>query len=227
MKIAASFLSCKRIKEGIKKLSLTDVDYIHVDLVDGTLNQGRKIPMRKLKKIYKYTSKRLDVHLMVKNPKKYIRRFALLNTETIVFPIESEKGIEKNLDLIKNYGIKCGLAISPKSELSRLKPYLDKIDVVLVMAIKPGLGGQSFLEETPTRIQILKKMIRETRSKCLISVDGGINEETIKKVKGVDIVVVGSYITNTKDYQEQINKLRSNGQTKEKTKESRKNRTVL
>lgn len=209
MKIAASFLSCKKIKEGIQKLSLTDVDYIHVDLVDGTMNEGRQIPIRKLKKIYKYTNKRLDVHLMAKNPQKYIPKFALLNTENIIFPIEIENGIEKNLELIRSFSIHCGLAINPSTELSRLKPYLDKIDVVLVMAAEPGYGGQPFMEETTSRIQMLKKMIEEAKANISITVDCGINEETVKKVKGVDTVVVGSYITNGKNYQEQVDKIRN------------------
>lgn len=208
MKIAASFLSCAKIKPAIEKLSLTDVEYIHIDLVDGTLNEGRKIPLRKLKKIYKYTSKPLDVHLMVKNPKKYIKKFALLNTETITFPIEIEKGIEENIDLIHSYGIKCGLAINQDTELSRLKPFLDKIDSVLVMSIIPGYGGQKFIEETQKKVSTLQNMIKEMKLNITICVDGGINNETSKLIKNVDMIVVGSYITNSKDYQKQIDIIR-------------------
>lgn len=208
LKIAASFLSCKNIKEGIKKLSLTDVDYIHVDLIDGTFIKGREIPFRKLKKIYKYTNKRLDVHLMVKKPKKYIQKFVTLNTEVITFPVEIENKIDKNLDLIRSYGIKCGLAISPKTELSTLIPYLDKIDIVLVMGVEPGYGGQAFIEDTVQKVKELKAMIKKAKVNVQVSVDGGINEETIKKLKKIDIVVAGSYITNAKNYQEQIDSLR-------------------
>lgn len=210
MKIAASFLSCPKIKPAIEQLSLTDIEYIHIDLVDGTLNEGRKIPLRKLKKIYKYTSKPLDVHLMVKKPKKYIKKFASLNTETITFPIEIENGIEENIELIHSYGIKCGLAINPETELSRLKPFLEKIDSILVMSIHPGYGGQKFIEETPKKISTLKNMIKEMKLNTTICVDGGINNETSQLVKNVDMLVVGSFITNNKDYQKQIDIIREN-----------------
>lgn len=210
MKIAASFLSCPKIKPAIEQLSLTDVEYIHIDLVDGTLNEGRKIPLRKLKKIYKYTSKPLDVHLMVKKPKKYIKKFASLNTETITFPIEIENVIEENIELIHSYGIKCGLAINPETELSRLKPFLEKIDSILVMSIHPGYGGQKFIEETPKKISTLKNMIKEMKLNTTICVDGGINNETSQLVKNVDMLVVGSFITNNKDYQKQIDIIREN-----------------
>lgn len=208
MKIAASFLSCPKIKPAIEKLSLTDVEYIHIDLVDGTLNEGRKIPLRKLKKIYKYTSKPLDVHLMVKKPKKYIKTFASLNTETITFPIEIENGIEANIDLIHSYGIKCGIAINHDTEISRLKPFLDKIDSVLVMSIIPGYGGQKFIEETPKKISTLQNMIKKMKLNISVCVDGGINNETVKLIKNVNMIVVGSYITNSNDYQKQVDMIR-------------------
>lgn len=208
MKIAASFLSCPKIKPAIEQLSLTDVEYIHIDLVDGTLNEGRKIPLRKLKKIYKYTSKPLDVHLMVKKPKKYIKKFAALNTETITFPIEIENGIEEGIELIHGFGIKCGIAINPDTELSRLKPFLDKIDLILVMSIHPGYGGQKFIEETPKKISALQEMIKKMKLNITICVDGGINNETAKLIKNVDMIVVGSYITNSKNYQKQIDMIR-------------------
>lgn len=208
MKISASFLACKKIKKGIKKLSLTDVEFIHVDVVDGKFVQGRKIPFYKLKRIYKYTSKRLDVHLMVKKPKRYIQKLAPLNAENIIIPVEVEKKLEQNLELIKSYGIKCGLAISPKTDIAKLRPYLDKIDIVLVMGVEPGYGGQPFIEETISRIKEIKEMILEMDAKVLVSVDGGVNDEVAKRLKNVDILVAGSYITNKEDYQKQIDNLR-------------------
>lgn len=206
MKISASFLACKKIEKAIRKLSLTDVDYIHVDVIDGKFVEGRKIPFRKLKKIYKLTSKRLDVHLMVKKPKKYIKKFASLNTERILFHVELEKNIEKNLDLIRKFGIKNGLVINPDTDIERLKPYLDKIDTILIMSVTPGFGGQAFQENAVERLNKIKKMI-ENR-KIELSIDGGIGDEQVKKLTKADIIVSGSYITNSDNYQEQINKLR-------------------
>ena len=208
MKISASFLACKNIKKALIKLGLTDANYIHVDVVDNKFVEGRKISIRKLKKIYKYTQKRLDVHLMVKKPKKYIKKLATLNTERIIFHVELEKNIEKNLDYIHSFGIKNGLAINPDTDISILRPYLDKIDTILVMCVNPGYGGQTFIPESIEKIQKIKKMIG--KKKIELSVDGGIKEEQAKLLKDipVDIIVAGSYITNSKNYQEMITSLR-------------------
>ena len=217
MKISATFLACKRIVPAIKKLSLTDTDYIHVDVIDNKFVKGKKIPLRKLKKIYKYTSKRLDVHLMVKRPKRYIKKFATMNTEFITLHVELEKKLEKYIEYIQSYGLKAGLAISPDTDISKLEPYIDKISLVLVLGVQPGYGGQAFIEKTIERVQEVKKLIEEKKPSVLISVDGGINEEVFMKLPEVDILTVGSYITSNKNYQEQITKLRN---LKQKEKDS-------
>jgi len=207
MKISASFLACKKIENGIKKLSLTDVDYIHVDIIDGKFVNGKVIPFRKLKKIYKLTPKRLDIHLMVKNPKKYIKKLAPLNAERIIFHVELEKNIDKNLELIHKYGIKNGLAINPDTDISILEPYLDKIDTILIMSVNPGYGGQAFIDSSVDKLKKIKKLIG--KRKIELSVDGGINDVTVKKIKKyVDIIISGSYITNSDNYQEKIDSLR-------------------
>lgn len=209
MKVSASFLSCKKIIPAIEKLSLTDVDYIHVDFIDGKFVVGKKIPFHKLKKISKVSSKRLDVHLMTNNLKKYIKKFATLNCEYITFHVEVEKDIEKYIDLIHSYGIKCGLAINPNTDIEILGPYLNMIDMVLVMSVVPGYGGQPFIPETVEKVKKLKDVITKDKLKIVINIDGGINNETVKEIQPfVDMVVSGSYITNSNDYQEKINSLR-------------------
>lgn len=209
MKISTSFLSCKKIDDGIKKLNLTDTDYIHVDFIDGKFVVGKTIPFRKLKKIPKYTSKRLDVHLMTDKLDKYIKKFSLLNCEYITFHIEATKEVEKYISMIHSYGIKCGIALNPSTDIEEIKPYLDMIDLVLVMSVVPGYGGQSFIEETSVKLDKLRKYIKKEKLDVIINVDGGINNETLKKVKPyVDMVVSGSYITNSSNYQETINTLR-------------------
>lgn len=209
MKVSASFLSCKKILPAIEKLSLTDVDYIHVDFIDGKFVVGKTIPFRKLKKISKVSSKRLDVHLMTNKLQKYIKKFALLNCEYITFHVEVEKDIEKYINLIHNYGIKCGLAINPDTDIEKLKPYLSMIDMVLVMSVVPGYGGQAFIPEVVDKVKELKNYLVEKELNVIINIDGGINNETIKQIQPfVDMVVSGSYITNGNDYQEKINSLR-------------------
>ncbi len=207
--ISTSFLSCKKIIPAIEKLNLTDTDYIHVDFIDGKFVVGKKIPFRKLKKISKVSSKRLDVHLMTNKLKKYIKKFASLNCEYITFHVEVEKDIEKYIDLIHSYGIKCGLAINPNTDIKILKPYLPLIDMVLIMSVEPGYGGQTFIPATVDKIKKIKKLITTNKAKVTISVDGGINSETVKEIKeNVNLIVSGSYITSGDDFQEKINSLR-------------------
>ena len=205
MKVSTSVLSCKDINYVINKLSFTDIDYIHLDFIDNTYVKGKKIPFRKIKKISSH--KRFDVHLMTRKVKKWIKKFALLNCEYITFHVEATKDVDKYIDLIHGFNIKAGLAISPDTDIDVLKPYLDKIDLILVMSVYPGYGGQKYIEGTEDKIKKIRTLVKD--KKVIISVDGGINDETIKKVKDkVDMVVSGSYITNSKDYIDKINSLK-------------------
>lgn len=208
MKVSASFLSSKKAERDLMILNDTDVDYIHVDFMDGKFTKNTGYSVRQLKKVYKFTSKRLDVHLMVKKPKKYIRSFADLNTEYLSFHVEIGEEIEPLLDLTKAYGMKCGLAISPTTPMEKLEKYLPLLDQVVVMSVEPGKGGQAFLKETPKRIKELKEMIQEKGLNLIISVDGGITDETRKQVDLADMVVAGSYIVKSEDFQQAITSLR-------------------
>lgn len=208
MLISTSFLSSKNLIHDLVKLDKTDTDYIHVDIMDGKFVKKKTMPFKEMRNIYKYTNKRLDVHLMVKNPKKYIEDYASLNTEYISFHIESDENIEKNLQLIKEYGIKSGLAISPDTEIKELVPYLPLLDLVLIMSVEPGAGGQDFIVKTKDKIKELKILLSEYNSDVKISVDGGINDRTKKYCTDCDILVSGSYIINGDDLQEKIDSLR-------------------
>lgn len=207
--ISSSFLSCRKIIPAIKKLNLTDTDYIHVDFIDGKFVVGKKIPFRKLKKISKFSSKRLDVHLMTNKLKKYIKKFASLNCEYITFHVEIGKDIEKYIDLVHSYGIKCGLAINPNTPIKELESYLPMVDMVLVMSVEPGYGGQAFIPKTVDKVKELNKYLTTNELNVTVSVDGGINDKTVKGIKDhVDMLVSGSYITSSNDFQEKINILR-------------------
>ena len=208
MLISTSFLSSKNLIHDLVELDKTDTDYIHVDIMDGKFVKKKTMPFKEMRNIYKYTNKRLDVHLMVKNPKKYIEDYASLNTDYISFHIESDENIEKNLQLIKEYGIKSGLAISPDTEIKELVPYLPLLDLVLVMSVEPGAGGQDFIVKTKDKIKELKILLSEYNSDVKISVDGGINDRTKKYCTDCDILVSGSYIINGDDLQEKIDSLR-------------------
>ena len=208
MKVSASFLSSKKIVEDIIKLNQTDVDYIHLDILDGKFVPNKSLPFSELKHIYKYTSKRLDVHLIVTNPCKYIPLYASLNTEFIIFHLEVDEDIEKNLKLIKKYSIKAGLAIKPNTKVNELLPYLPFLDIILIMSVEPGFGGQEFIEETGEKLKELKKLLNTYHNETIISVDGGINDKTRLLCNDASIVVSGSYIINSDNFQDRITSLR-------------------
>ena len=142
MKISTSFLSSQHIPKDLMKLDQTDVDYIHVDIMDGKFVDHKTMPFKEMRHIYQYTSKRLDVHLMVEEPSKYIPLYAELNTEFISIHVEIDEDIKKDLELIRSFSIKPSLAISPDTKVSELVPYLPFIDMILVMSVYPGKGGQ-------------------------------------------------------------------------------------
>lgn len=208
MLVSTSFLSSNNIPRDLKKLNETDTDYIHVDVMDGKFVPNKTMPFSEMKNIYKYTSKRLDVHLMVNDPMKYINDYATLNTEYITIHEEIDVDIIEMLKLIKSYGIKCGLAIKPDTLVSDLVPYLPLLDLVLVMSVEPGAGGQKFIMESEEKIKEVKTLIDTYNLSTKISVDGGINSETKNYCSLCDILVSGSYIVNSLDFSKQIDSLR-------------------
>jgi len=207
-KISASFLSSKNIPVDLKKLDQTDVDFIHVDIMDGKFVKNKTMPFREMKHIYKYTSKRLDVHLMVNDPSKYIPLYAELNTEFITFHVEVDEDIIKNLELIHSYSIKSGLAIRPETPIKVLVPYLPYVDEILVMSVVPGEGGQEFLPETESKLKELRDLLNSYPINVLINVDGGVNQDTKDMCRDADILTSGSYIIRSDHYQEKISSLR-------------------
>ena len=205
-KVSVSFLSSKDEQKDIIKLNRTSCDYIHVDVMDGRFVKKRHKPYKMLYKMGSSLTKRLDVHLMEKNPLKHINYFAALNSEYLTIHVELDK-VDKYIDLIKQYGIKVGLAINPDTDVSCLLPYLSKIDMVLIMSVYPGKGGQEFIEDTIKKILIVKKMIVSKKLKVKISVDGGVDAEIAKRLDFVDIIVSGSYVFNAQNISESISKL--------------------
>ncbi|MBQ7105614.1 MAG: ribulose-phosphate 3-epimerase [Bacilli bacterium] len=204
-KVSVSFFNSTNIEDDLINLCSTDTDYIHVDVGDGKFIERKFNPIKELSSLNGALTKRLDVHFMVEDPTDYIKSYSELNCEYITFHCEIKKDILSLLELIKKYGIKCGLSISPDTDLSFLEPYLDDIDMVLVMSVVPGKGGQSFIYSSVDRVKELKKMIGDRN--IVISIDGGINADTSKLVD-TDIVVSGSFVLNSDDLDNSINVLR-------------------
>ena len=208
MKVSTTFLSSKDIPKDLMLLDKTDTDYIHVDVMDGKFVPNKTMPFREMKHISDYTSKRLDIHLMVNEPSKYIPLYAELNVEYITFQIEIDENIEKDLKMIKDYSIKCGLAIKPETKVSSLIPYLPYLDLILVMSVEPGMGGQSFIAESENKIKEVRTLLNSYNLDTIISVDGGINDKTVAMCRDADMVAAGSYIVLSDNFQEKISSLR-------------------
>ena len=203
MKISASFLSIKdNLKENINLLTNCDIDYLHLDIMDGKFVPNQTWSIYDIKNVINY-DKPLDVHLMVNDVYKYIDEYQILKPEFITFHYEISLDILDIINYIKKYNIKVGLSIKPSTKIEEIIPYLPYLDLVLVMSVEPGFGGQSFIMECIEKI----KKLKELKSNYLISVDGGINDQTISLVKDADIVVVGSYITSG-NYLKNIEKLK-------------------
>jgi ribulose-phosphate 3-epimerase len=208
MKISASFLSIKEdLKKNIKKLDQTSIDYLHLDIMDNYFVPNKSISFNEIKKILKGTKKPYDVHLMVKDIYKYIDDFKKLKPELITFHLEIKENLFDVIEYIKKENIKVGISIKPSTDINELKPYLHLVDLILLMSVEPGFGGQKFILNTTNRINDLIKLRGDYN--FLIEVDGGINDETVKYCNGADVIVSGSFITSENDYENQVQKLKN------------------
>lgn len=192
--ISVSILNIKDNVNRIKELDKLNPDYIHIDIMDGLFVKN-KVDMLDLPNI---ETKR-DIHLMVYDVIKYIDLYKKYNPDYITFHIEAVDNISETINYIKRQGIKVGISIKPNTNIDILLPYLKDIDLVLVMSVEPGSGGQSFIENSTLKINKLKEIRDNNNYKYVIEVDGGINNLTKAKVKNADILVVGSYITLSDD----------------------------
>ena len=203
MKISASFLSIKdNLKENIKRLTKTDIDYLHLDIMDGCFVKNKTWNIEQIKDLINY-EKPLDIHLMVDDIYKYVDEFQTLKPVYLTFHYEINCDIMKVINYIKKYNIKVGISIKPETDIEQILPYLPYVDLVLIMSVEPGTGGQSFITNTIDKIRKLQAI----DGNFLIEVDGGINIDTIDFVKNVDIIVVGSYITDG-DYEQRIKNIK-------------------
>ena len=200
MKISVSVLKEKdNLEEVIGKLQSTSCDYIHLDIMDSTFTETSSFSLEEINNIQ--TSKKYDIHVMSTNLEYQIKKAIELKPEYITFHVEATKEVNKYIDVIKNSGIKVGLAFNPNTSIWKIRKYLKNIDLVLVMSVFPGKGGQKFIPSVLKKIKKLKKM----KNNYMISIDGGINNETIEFVKEyIDIVVSGSYITDSDNYENKI-----------------------
>ena len=207
-KLAASFLGSKNAGLALRKLNVTDIDFIHVDIMDGKYVKHKTMPFSELSTITYYTEKRLDVHLMVIKPLKWIDNLATLNVDCITVHLDIKDDLDTIINKCHMYGIKVGVAVNPKDDIESIYGLLDKVDKILIMSVEPGKSGQEFIPESVSKLNTLKSEITKRKLKTIISIDGGVNLSNIKDLKNADIIVSGSTILNSEDYQDTITKLR-------------------
>lgn len=209
--ISPSILSADfaNLERDIKIVEDNGADWVHVDVMDGHFVPNITIGVPVVKSLKKITKLPLDVHLMIENPDKYIEPFAKAGADILTFHYEAvkENEIAELIKKIKSYGIKAGISIKPKTRPDALLPYLDIVDMVLVMTVEPGFGGQSFMGDCAEKIKFIKQNASDD---LIIQVDGGINAQTGKICKdfGANSLVAGSYIYGADDIAQAINSLK-------------------
>lgn len=212
MKIAPSILSADfaNLKDQILLVEQGGADWIHVDVMDGHFVPNLTFGYNVVEAIRPHTSLPLDCHLMIENPENFIEDFARAGADYISIHVESTNHIHGALQMIRKNGVKAGVVINPGTSVDQIKPILHLVDLILVMTVNPGFGGQSFLSEAVTKIEELNQLKQESDYDYVIQVDGGIVPETAKicKEAGAEVFVAGSYIYGAAEPKEQITNLK-------------------
>jgi ribulose-phosphate 3-epimerase len=198
MIISPSVLSCDfgNIERDVKMLHSSDAQWIHIDVMDGVFVPNISFGFPVLEAIRKHTDKVLDVHLMIENPDNYLVNFKNSGADILTVHFEACRHLNRTITAIKDLGMKVGVALNPHTPISVLEEVIQDIDLVLIMSVNPGFGGQKFIHSSIEKVKKIAHLIEEKKTNTLIEVDGGINQENGMDLKkaGADVLVAGSYI---------------------------------